>query len=63
MKQSGMFALSEPARLEEVLTSAGLELRDDDELECTISFEDVDTAVRAFVGAGPTALAVQHSGE
>lgn len=28
-----------------------------------MAFEDADTAVRAFAGAGPTALAIQHSGE
>jgi hypothetical protein len=58
-----MFALSEPGRLEEVLVAAGLHPRDDEEVECTIRFEDVDTAARAFIGAGPTALAVQQSGE
>jgi hypothetical protein len=63
MKHSGMFALSEPGKLEEVLAAAGLNPRDDDEVVCTISFEAVDAAVRAFVGAGATALAIQHSGE
>jgi SAM-dependent methyltransferase len=63
MKHSGMFALSEPGRLEQVIAAAGLNPRDDDEVECTILFEGVDSAVRAFMGAGPTALAIQHSGE
>jgi hypothetical protein len=61
MKHSGMFALSKPGRLEEVLAAAGLNPRDD-EVECTILFEAVDAAVRAFVGAGPMALAIEHSG-
>jgi SAM-dependent methyltransferase len=63
MKQSGIFALSEPGKLEEVLAAAGLGALEDDEVDCRVSFEDADTAVRAFVGAGPTALAVRHSGE
>jgi SAM-dependent methyltransferase len=63
MKHSGMFALSEPGRLEEVLAAARLNLRDDDEVECTIRFAGLDAAVRAFIGAGPTAIAIQHSGE
>jgi SAM-dependent methyltransferase len=62
MRQSGMFALSHPGQLEEVLTAAGLRSRDDDELRWEILFENVDTAVRAFLGAGPTALAIQHAG-
>jgi hypothetical protein len=63
MKQSGMFALSAPGRLDEVLAAAGLTPREDDEVESVTTFEDADTAVRAFVGAGPTALAIGHSGE
>jgi hypothetical protein len=63
MKQSGMFALSQPGRLEEVLAAAGLTARDDEEVVCPIVFENVDTALRAFLGAGPTALAIQHSGQ
>ena len=63
MKQSGMFALSAPGRLEEVLAAAGLELREDDDVQSLTVFKDADTAIRAFVGAGPTALAIRHSGE
>lgn len=63
MKQSGMFALSEPGKLEEVLAAARLTAREDVEVDCSIAFQEVDTAVRAFVGAGPTALAIQQSGE
>jgi SAM-dependent methyltransferase len=63
MKHSGMFALSEPGRLEEVLDGAGLTIHEDDEVESLIVFEEVAGAVRAFVGAGPTALAIGHSGE
>jgi SAM-dependent methyltransferase len=63
MKHSGMFALSEPGRLEEVLDGAGLTAHEDDEIESLIVFDDAAEAVRAFVGAGPTALAIEHSGE
>jgi SAM-dependent methyltransferase len=63
MKHSGMFALSEPGRLEEVLEAAGLMVDEDDEVETLIVFDDAAGAVHAFVGAGPTALAIGHSGE
>ena len=63
MKHSGMFALSEPGRLEQVLDGARLRVDEDDEIETLIVFEDDGSAVRAFVGAGPTALAIGHSGE
>jgi SAM-dependent methyltransferase len=63
MKQSGMFALSAPGRLEEVLAAAGLEPREDDDVQSLTVFKDADTAMRAFAGAGPTALAIRHSGE
>jgi hypothetical protein len=62
MKHSGMFALSEPGKLEEVLNAAGLVVDEDEEIETPIVFEDAGGAVRAFAGAGPTALAIGHSG-
>ncbi len=62
MKESGMFALSEPGKLEETLAAAGLDIRDDEEIACPIVFEDTDQALRAFLGAGPTALAIAQSG-
>ena len=63
LKQSGIFALSEPGRLEEVLAAAGMEVEESTDIECPAVFENVATAVRAFVGAGPTMLAIRHSGE
>jgi SAM-dependent methyltransferase len=63
MKHSGMFALSEPGKLEEVVAAASLTTYHDDEVESLIAFGDAAGAVRAFVGAGPTALAIGHSGE
>jgi SAM-dependent methyltransferase len=63
MKHSGMFALSEPGKLEEVLAAAGLMVDDDAKIECPVVFEAADAAARAFMGAGPMALAIQRSGE
>lgn len=63
MKESGMFALSQPGRLEEAFAAAGLTVHDDDEIECSIVFDDADVAARAFIGAGPMALAIDRSGE
>lgn len=63
MKESGMFALSEPGKLEAVLAAAGLETLHDDEVDCAIGFAHADVAVRAFVSGGPTALAIERSGK
>ncbi len=62
LKHSGMYALSAPERLEEVLEAAGLRSKTDDTVESIVVFPDFGTAVRAFLSAGATALAVQHSG-
>jgi SAM-dependent methyltransferase len=63
MRQSGMLALSEPGKLEEVLAAAALTPYEDDEIEWPIAFADVRVAERAFMGAGPTQLAISTSGE
>jgi SAM-dependent methyltransferase len=63
MKGSGMFALSEPGKVEDVLASAGLTPYEDEEIECPIVFANAEAAERAFLGAGPTQLAIGHSGE
>jgi SAM-dependent methyltransferase len=63
LKRSGMFALSEAGKLEEAVTGAALEIYEDDEIECPIVFEDRGVAERAFMGAGPTQLAIHNSGE
>ena len=63
MRASGMFSLSQPGQLEEVLTTAGLHVRRDDEINSPTEFADTDTAVRAFRAAGPIAVAVRHSGD
>jgi len=63
MKQSGMFALSEPGKLDDALGAAGLTALEDDEIDCPIRFDDVAAAERAFLGAGPTQLAIGNAGE
>jgi SAM-dependent methyltransferase len=63
LKESGMFALSEPGKLDAVLAAAELTPYDDEEIECPIVFGDVGAAELAFMGAGPTQLAIGNSGE
>jgi len=63
MKNSGMFALSEPGKLDDLLAATGLAAQDDDEIDCPVGFDDPETAARAFIGAGPTQLAIRQSGE
>jgi len=63
MKLSGIFSLSEPGKLEQTLGATSLKVVDDEEIEVSITFDNADAAQRAFVGAGPTALAIRHSGE
>ena len=63
MRHSGMFALSEPGRLDEALADATLTVVEDDEIEFPVTFDSVDSAARAFLGAGPMALAIGRSGE
>lgn len=62
LKESGIFALSAEGMLDETLTKAALHVRDDAVLDCPVSFSDSDEALQAFMQAGPTALAVRHSG-
>ncbi|HET9287311.1 MAG TPA: class I SAM-dependent methyltransferase [Gaiella sp.] len=63
MRESGMFALSEPGKLDEVLAAAELNPYADDELESPIVFESVDVAERAFMAAGPLQPAIRNAGE
>lgn len=62
LQNSGIFALSKPGQLDEVLNEAGLTIRGDTELDCPVVFRSLDEAVWAFVEAGPTALAISHAG-
>jgi SAM-dependent methyltransferase len=63
LKSSGMFALSAPCRLEEALAGASMSPRHDDTVEATVVFSDAAAAVDAFLSAGATALAIEHSGQ
>lgn len=63
MKHSGMFALSEPGALDELLTATGLQVHADEEIDCPVVFRNADTAARAFISAGPMQLAIEHAGE
>jgi SAM-dependent methyltransferase len=63
MKDSGMFALSEPDKLDALLSVTGLAVQDDDEIECPVIFHDTKDAVRAFIAAGPMQLAITESSE
>jgi SAM-dependent methyltransferase len=62
MRESGMFALSEPGKLDEVLAAAALTPYADDEIESPIAFESVDVAERAFMAAGPLQPAIRSAG-
>ena len=46
-----------------MLASADLTPYEDEEIECPIVFADAEAAERAFLGAGPTQLAITNSGE
>jgi SAM-dependent methyltransferase len=63
MKHSGMFALSEPGKLDALLAATGLAVQDDEEVDCRVHFDDDKTAARALIGAGPMQLAIHQSGE
>ena len=62
LRESGIFALSEPGKLDGILAAVRLTPRDDDEVECPVTFDDIDAAERAFMGAGPMQLAIATSG-
>ena len=63
LRTSGMYALSSVDALEQSMDSAGLIVRDDDEVKSVAVLADVDTAVRAFLAAGAVGLAIRQSGE
>jgi SAM-dependent methyltransferase len=63
LKRSGMFALSAPGRLHEVLAAAGLTPRRDTTIEATVEFPDAPAAVAAVLSAGATTLALRHTDE
>jgi SAM-dependent methyltransferase len=63
LKQTGIFALSAPGMLDGLLTEASLTAALDEQVDCPVTFTDIDEALRAFLGAGPTLLAVRESGD
>ena len=63
LKRSGMYALSAPEALDEVLATAGMIPRSDETIGATTVFADAAAAVEAFLSAGATELAVQYSGQ
>jgi hypothetical protein len=63
LKRSGMYALSAPGKLEDVLATARMSPRTDETIEATSLFPDAVAAVGAFLSAGATVLAVRHSGQ
>ena len=63
LKRSGMYALSAPGALDEALATAGMTPRSDETIGATTVFADAAAAVEAFLSAGATELAVQHSGQ
>src|SRR5215217_1040768 len=52
LKRSGMYALSAPGALDEVLATAGMTLRSDETIGATAVFADAAAAVEAFLSAG-----------
>ena len=63
LKRSGMYALSAPGTLEDVLAMARMSPRTDETIEASTAFPDAGAAVGAFLSAGATALAVRHAGQ
>jgi hypothetical protein len=63
LKSSGMYALSAPGALDEVLATAGMTPRSDETIDATTVFADAAAAVEAFLSAGATELAVRYSGQ
>ena len=57
------YALSEPGGLERLLSGAGLEPTESDEVPLVWAHHDVDGAVRAVLASGGGAMAIQASGE
>jgi hypothetical protein len=63
LKRSGMYALSAPGALDELLATAGMIPRSDETIGATTVFTEAGAAVEAFLSAGATELAVRYSGQ
>jgi SAM-dependent methyltransferase len=59
---AGPFALSEPGKLDALLSRAGLRLASIARVRVPFDFVDFDLAGRAFIATGPGALAVRRNG-
>ena len=59
----GPFALSEPGRLEALLSEAGLTPERAVDVAQCFDFPDLETAVRAQLSSGPARRAIDHAGE
>ncbi len=57
------FELSEPGRLEALLTQAGLTAEDSGQIASFFAWPDNETAWKAISSAGPTVMAVRYAGE
>ena len=56
-------ALSEPGALAAVLARAGLRVVEEGEVSCPFAWHSAEVSWRASAAAGPTQLAIGHSGE
>lgn len=54
---------SEPGALEDLARRAGLQPERSIDVECPWVYPDIETLQRGWLSAGPTTLAIQHSGE
>jgi SAM-dependent methyltransferase len=59
----GPFALSEPGALEAVVTRAGLEVRDAEEVETIWIYPELESATRGLMSSGPVVAAIRYAGE
>lgn len=60
---AGPFALSQPGRLEELVTAAGLTPDSIGDVATPYVYPDLDTAVRAQLSSGPAQRAIEYAGE
>jgi len=59
---AGPFALSEPGRLEQLASSAGLAPDHVGDVPTPFIYPDLDTALRAQLSSGPALRAIEHAG-
>jgi SAM-dependent methyltransferase len=60
---AGPFALSEPGKVEALMSQAGLTPQESGEVACPFEYSDDETAWRAISSAGPLVMAIRHAGE